>query len=367
MSVINKMLQDLEKREANSSPINADYQPPTKKPSQTRVIILLLVAVSAIVYALLSNSNFLGVDETTQTPIQQEQKLQQQAKVETSGSAKKMAVVEPSIKVQQAPVAPVVIQEKPVIPPALQHIAETEVEYNEPAQEIILPEQSVVPEARPIVEPLAAVETVQTPIKEPATFKMSGSGRNKQLQELKQNISENLAAGNLTYASAFLQRLLQLEKDNISARKKLASIKFSQGNYVQAKLLLTDGIEMFPQRADFKMMLARIHVAQGQKIEAMDLLKGFQPQNDSEDFLAYRAGLARELKQPETAKADYLVLTRIAPNNGKWWLGLAIVEDQIGHTESALQAYEKAKQSNQLENVVNAFVEQRIKILMGAK
>ncbi|MCP5011052.1 MAG: MSHA biogenesis protein MshN, partial [Aestuariibacter sp.] len=51
MSVVNKMLNDLEQRES-SEVTQANYQPPAKKPVPVRLLIIILVGVIAIGAAL---------------------------------------------------------------------------------------------------------------------------------------------------------------------------------------------------------------------------------------------------------------------------------------------------------------------------
>ncbi|WP_158965628.1 lipopolysaccharide assembly protein LapB [Paraglaciecola sp. L3A3] len=361
MSVINKMLKDLESRESQTEAINADYQPPEKKSSKIRVILLLIIAVAAIAYAILSNSRHMK-DEA---PLSI--KLKDTVPVAEPKIVKKMQSVELKDIPKTQQTKPVLVFDDGVIQqPVGKKVEQGEIEQSSQIVTVEIPTPDV--EARTIVEPVTENPIVENkPRKKPATFSMSGSGQDKRLAELKQNISENLAAGNTTQASSLLATLLKSEPDNINARKKLASLKFSQGNYVQAKLLLIEGVEVFPERTDFRLMLARVYVAQEQPNQAMKAISGFQPKIDTEEFLAYRAGLARQLKQIDLAKTDYLTLTEISPSNGKWWLGLGIIEDQTGNYDAALPAYQKALRSNQLENAVNAFVEQRIQILLEAE
>lgn len=61
MSVVNKMLQDLEARQSQTDEINADYQPPQKKQSKLLVLVLLVLAVAAIIFALKNESPLFGV------------------------------------------------------------------------------------------------------------------------------------------------------------------------------------------------------------------------------------------------------------------------------------------------------------------
>jgi MSHA biogenesis protein MshN len=115
-------------------------------------------------------------------------------------------------------------------------------------------------------------------------------------------------------------------------------------------------------------MLARLYVVQKDTAQAINVLTEVQPSTNTQtEYLAYRAALAQQLKQTKLARTDYKALTIIEADNAKWWLGLAIAEDQLGEMDMALQAYNKASSLGQLNVSVNNFVQQRIIILASAQ
>jgi MSHA biogenesis protein MshN len=102
--------------------------------------------------------------------------------------------------------------------------------------------------------------------------------------------------------------------------------------------------------------------------QAMHILAEFQPSRDNQtEYLAYRAALAQQLKQTTLARSDYQTLTNVESDNAKWWLGLAIAEDQLGEMNMALQAYNRASSLGQLDGSVNEFIQQRITVLTGTQ
>ena len=147
----------------------------------------------------------------------------------------------------------------------------------------------------------------------------------------------------------------------------MASLLFAQGNNAQTKQLLLQGIKLHPAQGDLKLMLARLYMVLKDPSRAMDTLAEFQPNSDNQiEYLAYRAALAQQLKQTELAKLDYQTLTKIQADNAKWWLGLAIAEDQLGATNMAVHAYNRARSLDQLNDSVHEFMQQRMTILAGA-
>jgi MSHA biogenesis protein MshN len=231
----------------------------------------------------------------------------------------------------------------------------------------LVPLQNIATQDKPQEIPSSPELITQPTAAQAPSFSMTGSSEENNSSSLKQRIAESLNNDNLDLARPLLYELLETEPNNIKARKKLASLLFAQGNYAQSKQLLVRGIELHPTQGDLRLMLARLHVVQKEPLQAMNVLTEFQPNtNDQTEYLAYRAALAQQLKQPKLAKSDYQTLTNIESTNAKWWLGLAIVEDQLGELNKAVQAYTKAKSLGQLDSSVNDFMQQRISALAGA-
>jgi MSHA biogenesis protein MshN len=214
---------------------------------------------------------------------------------------------------------------------------------------------------------ITAFDTQATPEKT-SSFSMSDSSQENNTSNLKQRIAESLSNDNFELAQSLLNRLLATEPNDIKARKKLASLLFAQGNYAQTKQVLVQGIALHPAQSGLRLMLARLYVVQKEPSQAMNILAEFQPNIDNQaEYLAYRAALAQQLKQTKLAKSDYQTLTKIESTNAKWWLGLAIANDQLGEINMAIQAYSRASSLDQLDAAVDEFMQQRISVLAGTE
>lgn len=376
MSVVNKMLQDLEARQSQAVDITADYQPPQKKQSKLLVSLLLTLAIAAIIFALFDKSLLFSDSKNTEIkPTKNSQLL--------PIATKKMTVAPNKRQQAQAQISSAPSKEVEVI--AHETAPNRESKNTESVNNALI-EQAKTPNEHKIIASKAAwlansdspnepAETenstepaIQTTKEQTSSFSMSSPSLQNNASSLKQRIAESLNNENPDMAQPLLQQLLITEPDNIKARKKLASLLFAQGNYAQTKQLLFQGIRLHPAQGDLKLMLARLYVAQKEPAQGMKILAEFQPNSDSQiEYLAYRGALAQKLKHTELSKADYQTLTNIEPDNAKWWLGLAIAEDQLGETKMAVHAYNKASSSGQLNASVNEFINQRISILAGAQ
>ena len=347
MSVVNKMLQDLEARRSQTEAMRADYHAPPKKQSKSLILLLLIFTIVVMTFTLINRSLLFGENKDTE--------------VAASLMTNKTTVV--TKKVLQAPLQPrttaTQTSETQLKPLVISPIGI-------PNNPVSL--QNVETQDKQLVSQSSSEISTRTTAEQTSSFSMSGSSQENNTSNLKQRIAENLDNDSFDLAQSLLGKLLAIEPDNIKARKKLASLLFAQGNYAQSKQLLIQGIELHPTQSDLRLMLARLYVVQKESAQAMSILAEFQPESDNQtEYLAYRASLAQQLKQAGSAKSDYQTLTDIEPNNARWWLGLAIVRDQSDEITMALQAYNKAYKLGQLESSVNNFIQQRISVLIGAQ
>jgi MSHA biogenesis protein MshN len=347
MSVVNKMLQDLEARKSQTEAMRADYHAPPKKQSKSLILLLLILTIVAITFTLINRGLLFGENKDTE--------------VAASLMTNKMTVV--TKKVLQAPLQQQITatqtsetQLKPLV------ISPIGISNNP------VPLQNIETQDKQLASQSSSKISTRTTAEQTSSFSMSGSSQENNTSNLKQRIAENLDNDSFDLAQSLLGKLLVIEPNNIKARKKLASLLFAQGNYEQSKQLLIQGIELHPTQSDLRLMLARLYVVQKESAQAMSILAEFQPDSDNQtEYLAYRASLAQQLKQAGSAKSDYQTLTDIEPNNARWWLGLAIVRDQSDEITMALQAYNKAYKLGQLDSSVNNFIQQRISVLIGAQ
>jgi MSHA biogenesis protein MshN len=366
------MLQDLEARQSHTDEIKADYQAPAKKQSKLLVLLLLMFAIAAIIFALTDIDRLFG-DTNKNVATTNTQSL-------PSNTSKKMTMV--SEKVPVEPVQSQTTVNKPTnekleivttdtkldLSRKILADEQTQSQTSKAATPKLDPQQTIATQDKPLKPQTNAELATQEATESPSSFSMTGSSQKNNSSSLKQRIVESLNDNDLDLAGALLYELLETEPDNIKARKKLASLLFAQGNYVQSEQLLIQGIELHPAKSDLRLMLARLYVVQKEPSQAMNILSESQPITGIQaEFLGYRAALAQQLKQTKLAQSDYQTLTNIESTNAKWWLGLAIAEDQLGNIKMAVQAYKKAKSLEQLESSVNDFMQQRISVLAGAQ
>ncbi|MDD2342518.1 MAG: hypothetical protein PHV54_06480 [Tolumonas sp.] len=168
---------------------------------------------------------------------------------------------------------------------------------------------------------------------------------------------------NLAAQQALLQVLANDPLD-YNSRKQLAALYYGENQLSAARDVLQQGITLMPTNADLRLLAARVAQAMGDKQAALQSLVAISPTvANNLDFYAMRAALAQQLGQTSEAGYSYLALTRTQPNIGRWWLGLAISQDQRGLLNDAKQAYRRALLDNQLSAASRRFAQQRIQHL----
>ena len=168
---------------------------------------------------------------------------------------------------------------------------------------------------------------------------------------------------NVAAQQALLQVLANDPLD-YNSRKQLAALYYGENQLSAARDVLQQGITLMPTNADLRLLAARVAQAMGDKQAALQSLVAISPSvANNLDFYAMRAALAQQLGQTAEAGYSYLALTRTQPNIGRWWLGLAISQDQRGLLNDAKQAYRRALMDNQLSAASRRFAQQRIQHL----
>ena len=371
MSVVNKMLQDLEARQTAPDAVSADYQPPQH--STTRLAWLILLMVIALLFAAVTfmwpavtddvssedtSSNMINpalqdmaVVEPTEPDTQAKGDMTwleppDKANVDLSASSQKQP--ETYSQVQAVPE----IDKKP----------ETQVAHLQNVASVEVGPAAVDPQSD-MRTPYVAAEKVIPP---KASFSKKANRTQNAQAGLKQSINQALRDGKTLIAIEGLQQLLSQEPDNLRIRKKLASLLFAENRMLEAQALLNEGLADSPELHDLRLMLARLLAQQNQQAKALTLLLEVSPSLVlHSDYYAYRGALAQQTEHYAQAQQDYQRLVNAEPLKAKWWLGLGIAQDSAGENKQALISYQKADDEQQLSPQVITFVRQRLKELVG--
>jgi len=168
-------------------------------------------------------------------------------------------------------------------------------------------------------------------------------------------ISDN----NIAKAEQLFEDVLLIQPEQKEARKQLAALWFGRKLYRPALNLLSQGIALYPNDNDFRLMKARIFLNQNNTKEAFNVLNGFSTAQNVE-YQVLLANTAQLLKKSNSAILAYRQLVELEPHKGKWWMGLAVELDRESQFKEAKSAYAMALSTQSLSSNSVQFVEQRM-------
>jgi tetratricopeptide (TPR) repeat protein len=159
-------------------------------------------------------------------------------------------------------------------------------------------------------------------------------------------------------------KLLELDPLHTQGRILFSSSLVNRGNLSVAQQVLKAGLQINPGIAEWAEMYARLLVNQGETRQAIEILSGAFPEisTNADYYALYAALLQRESRHKEASEL-YKTLLNLQPNNGLWWMGLAISQKFLELNAEALYSFKKSRESQTLDYELTQFVSQQIALL----
>lgn len=140
-----------------------------------------------------------------------------------------------------------------------------------------------------------------------------------------------------------LRAALALDPKHVHARETLAALLVEHGRWLEAQAVLEEGLRLLPNQASFGFLLARLYVQQGKDAAGLQLLERLEPHAGGEpEYLAFMAALYQRTGRHADAIRYFKQVTAARPTEGRWWAGLGISLEAEGDRENARAAYERA-------------------------
>ena len=248
--------------------------------------------------------------------------------------------------VATAPVAPEpMLQAGETVAPAKVHAAEMRRITQQPA--------------RPAVAPV-----VKTPA--PAASERILDGKQVTPQQRVENEYRRalgqLQDGRVSEALAGLQQTLQLDPRHQGARETLVRLLLEAQRPDDAARQLQLSLALDPKQPAQAMMLARLQLdkANGGAAALDTLMRSLPHAADNGDYRAFLAAVLQREQRYRDAAEQYQLALQTAPDNSVWWMGLGIALQADNHPAQARQAFERAKGLQTLSPQLQAFVERKL-------
>ena len=409
MSVINQMLKDLEQRNTDAPSTNTTNVTVQSKSSNTKsivvtvIIVMLLNAAGFFVWSLYSENQSLKTSVTNvnnsqgSTTGQHKKNLDRDADIAKASAIENKAnnqlaeQAQTNIKAgnsnlstkktaENASASVLVAQSSRQTEQAVQ-VAEKNIENGAAIQSVNSVEQASIDRvAIESAETQKQTATRNADIKDksvqevktkPLAAKNQSTSVPKMTISRKQLTADELAqqkmlqaekaieANDMVKAEQLFEDILLIQPENKEARKQLAALWYGRQSYQSAVNLLAQGINLNPQYAEFRLMQAKLYLAQGSNEQAYQTLISLPNEQDSEYQLTL-ANSAQQLGKFAEAITAYQVLVNLQPLNSRWWLGLAVALDSNSEFVKAKTAYQSALSNGGLSESSVDFIRQRL-------
>lgn len=384
MSVVNKMLRDLEERKHQPS-TTASYVPTTsKKKPRLLVFICLLVASCAVGYygfayndksvaessvvsqQAESNSNNTYAEYKDNATQIEKKSVDEDVALVTEQKSSKDTENTPVLAADQA--SEVLSDASPVseqlVSTAPANIVETAVKETAVSNVVAqVEDNSALQAAKENQSEIALASVPEAPKQSYLQVKPS-SGDKVSLSSLREQAHIASQRGDDQQVIAILGQIVEIAPQEHSLRKKLAALLFSKQRIQAAQTVLNDGLLKYPEQSSLRIMLARTYFRAGDNNQAFNILFAHPSEQIANDeLLSFRAALGEKTGNYQSAVNDYSTLVKRYPNQAKWWLGLGLSQDKQQLSKQALTSYQQAQALNQLSSQVDEFLEQRIQLL----
>ena len=385
MSIINQMLQELDRRHAPAgangaaAPLHVRTVP---APSERRywfwgALVVLIVAAVAwggwLAYQLsprriATDLAFKAADEArTRVPIP------------TPAST---PVVAPAAPIASTPVAPVPEQPAsaaPAPPPAAEAPSLPQVEMLRLAESIatpILESRTAVPPPLPTIKPPAPAKLpnrlAAVAVEKPAPAKAAEKPKFERLERVgpPAERAENefrsgvavLKLGRSGEAETRFAKALEYDSSHRSARQALIAMYIERGQLEAARKLLQDGLAIDPAQPDFAIALARILVERKDLPGALAALEGSAPAaGEVPEYHVLRGTLLQRLARHGEAVDAYQTALQARSSIPQAWVGLGISLEAMNRRPEAADAFRRALVAGPVSPELKTFAEQHIR------
>ena len=287
---------------------------------------------------------------------------------------------------------------RPLVPESVYRML---VETRERPQGVIQPAPSAAPPPaavqQPVIEPpralaaepLKLAQELETPIREPVREKVQrekvqpekvqtiqAKPAQKQIdkRDLARTPSDNaethfrraalfLNHGRVSEAEDQLIAALAADRAHAAARQAYVALLLEQNRVDAARRRLQEALAINPQQPMFALALARIHAEQRDYPTALEIMDRAGPAARNPDFQALRGAVLQRMGRHAEAVDAYHAALAAGAGQATTWIGLGISLEGVGRRAEAATAYRKALGSGPLSGDAREYAEARARAL----
>lgn len=236
------------------------------------------------------------------------------------------------------------------------------------------PRAQPVPAAKPVPNPEPAQAAAPPP--QPAAAKAAAPAakalvdkrdRAKPASELAEaqfrRAGVLLNQGRVSEAEEQLVGALQADPLHGAARQAYVALLLEQQRTDAAQRVLRDALSFNAAHPTFALALARIHAEQRDYPGALEVMDRAGSVGRNADFMALRGAVLQRMQRHKDAVDAYEAAVRGAPQPGTTWVGFGISLEALGRKAEAANAYRRSLGAGALSGEVREYAEARIRAL----
>lgn len=373
MSVINKMLRDLEARRATPAAASGTVHATAGQARRSRLLPLLMLGGAALGAILYGDWPALLNVSASQAPVPLTV-AESVDPVPVIAAAPPAATEAASASIPTTDAPPAAVTPKPAVvatrqsrhavvaptaaarPVAL--VARAPLSQGSPPALLGEPDDSP---ARPTPSAAPARPTAIAAALPSIEKRMATQSPTQRAQALYRQGLELIGSGHGRQALERLLEALKLDAGLNPARIHAASLLLEQGRGAEAEALARDGLAMSTDDPQLPTLLARLMADRGDSAGALAMLG--RSERLAADGFGLRAGLRAQQGDFRRALPDYEQAVRLQPGNSLWWLGLGVALEAEGRLPQARQVYARAQAIGLGRHDLNTFVDQKLQSL----
>jgi Tfp pilus assembly protein PilF len=360
VSVINQMLQELDRR--NATPGTEGEQPPQQVKAVARPGTgheWFWRTVAALLFAAVAWVAWVAYQLQPWPPLATEQayKAAENAK---KGAIKVAAKPPPAPPAAPSPSASSETQVPQPAPVETLRLAQT---LQTPVAE--RPATAPRPDPAPPPKPEApAPRKAEPKAAKPLVAKRERAKPGSELAEAQfRRAALLLNQGRVSEAEEQLVGALHADPGHVTARQAYVALLLEQQRTDAARRVLADALAVDPSHPIFALALARILAEQRDYGGALEVMDRAGSVARNADFLALRGAVFQRMQRHPEAIEAYQASVRGAPQPGTTWVGYGISLEAVGKRSDAAQAYRRSLGAGGLTREVREYAEARIRAL----
>jgi len=171
-----------------------------------------------------------------------------------------------------------------------------------------------------------------------------------------------LQEGRVAEAMSDLDRALEIDPRNDAARQTYISLLLENKRPDDAIRQLRLALGIDARQPGLAMILARLQLERnGPALETLQRTLPYADRNA--DYHALLAGVLQRQQRYAEAAEQYGLALKLSPQNGVWWMGLGISLQADNHKPEAREAYTRARSSPGLTPELQAFIDRKLEQL----